>query len=45
VWAKGGDYDVDALPESSVVRGWGGQAVGLPYLDGHSTTQILGVTT
>lgn len=45
VWAKGGDYDVDALPESAVVRGWGGQTVSLPYLDGHGTTQILGATT
>lgn len=42
VWAKGGDYDVADLPESAVVRGWGGQTVSLPYLDGHGTTQILG---
>jgi D-beta-D-heptose 7-phosphate kinase / D-beta-D-heptose 1-phosphate adenosyltransferase len=41
VWAKGGDYDVDALPESALVRGWGGQTVSLPYLDGHGTSQIL----
>jgi D-beta-D-heptose 7-phosphate kinase / D-beta-D-heptose 1-phosphate adenosyltransferase len=41
VWAKGGDYDVDSLPESTEVRAWGGRVVSLPYLDGHGTTQIL----
>lgn len=41
VWAKGGDYDLDALPESAVVRRWGGRTVSLPYLDGHGTSAIL----
>jgi rfaE bifunctional protein nucleotidyltransferase chain/domain/rfaE bifunctional protein kinase chain/domain len=45
VWAKGGDHDVDTLPESAVARGWGGQVVSLPYLDGHGTTQILDAIT
>src|ERR1700749_3243217 len=26
VLVKGGDYDVDVLPESAIVRGWGGKA-------------------
>ncbi|HEY3534373.1 MAG TPA: PfkB family carbohydrate kinase [Pedococcus sp.] len=41
IWAKGGDHDVDALPESAVVRAWGGRAVSLPYLAGRGTTAIL----
>ena len=44
VWAKGGDYEPAALPEAAVVAEWGGRVVGLPYVDGHSTTQILGHT-
>ncbi|MEU3200842.1 D-glycero-beta-D-manno-heptose 1-phosphate adenylyltransferase [Streptomyces sp. NPDC006996] len=40
VWVKGGDYSVQDLPEAGVLRGWGGQAVVLPYLDGRSTTLL-----
>jgi D-beta-D-heptose 7-phosphate kinase / D-beta-D-heptose 1-phosphate adenosyltransferase len=42
VWAKGGDYAGADLPEAAVLRRWGGQAVVLPYLDGHSTTALVG---
>ena len=41
VWAKGGDYAGADLPETAVLRRWGGQAVVLPYLDGHSTTALV----
>jgi D-beta-D-heptose 7-phosphate kinase / D-beta-D-heptose 1-phosphate adenosyltransferase len=41
VWAKGGDYAGADLPEAAVLRRWGGQAVVLPYLDGHSTTALV----
>jgi rfaE bifunctional protein nucleotidyltransferase chain/domain/rfaE bifunctional protein kinase chain/domain len=41
VWAKGGDYAGADLPEATVLRRWGGQAVVLPYLDGHSTTALV----
>ena len=41
VWAKGGDYAGADLPEADVLRRWGGQAVVLPYLDGHSTTALV----
>jgi len=41
VWAKGGDYAGADLPEDEVLRRWGGQAVVLPYLDGHSTTALV----
>ncbi|WP_228919364.1 PfkB family carbohydrate kinase [Streptomyces sp. DH20] len=40
VWVKGGDYSVQDLPEARALREWGGQAVVLPYLDGHSTTLL-----
>ncbi len=40
VWVKGGDYAVEDLPEARELRGWGGQAVVLPYLDGRSTTRL-----
>jgi rfaE bifunctional protein nucleotidyltransferase chain/domain/rfaE bifunctional protein kinase chain/domain len=41
VWAKGGDYAGQDLPESAVLEEWGGQAVVLPYLDGRSTTRLV----
>ncbi|KGH45811.1 D-beta-D-heptose 1-phosphate adenosyltransferase [Modestobacter caceresii] len=41
VWAKGGDYAGADLPEAAVLQRWGGQAVVLPYLDGHSTTALV----
>jgi rfaE bifunctional protein nucleotidyltransferase chain/domain len=41
VWAKGGDYAGADLPEAEVLRRWGGQAVVLPYLAGHSTTALV----
>jgi bifunctional ADP-heptose synthase (sugar kinase/adenylyltransferase) len=42
VWVKGGDYTLVDLPEAAVVREWGGQTVVLPYLDGRSTTALIG---
>jgi rfaE bifunctional protein nucleotidyltransferase chain/domain/rfaE bifunctional protein kinase chain/domain len=41
VWAKGGDYTLEALPEAELVASWGGQAVVLPYVEGFSTTRLL----
>jgi D-beta-D-heptose 7-phosphate kinase / D-beta-D-heptose 1-phosphate adenosyltransferase len=41
VFAKGGDYTVDSLPEAALVAGWGGQTVILPYVEGRSTTRML----
>jgi rfaE bifunctional protein nucleotidyltransferase chain/domain/rfaE bifunctional protein kinase chain/domain len=42
VWAKGGDYALADLPEAAVLSEWGGQTVVLPYLDGRSTTALIG---
>lgn len=41
VWAKGGDYRDAALPEEAALAAWGGRAVLLPYLEGHSTTRLI----
>jgi rfaE bifunctional protein nucleotidyltransferase chain/domain len=41
VFAKGGDYTADSLPEAAIVARWSGQTVILPYIEGRSTTRIL----
>ena len=41
VLVKGGDYDMDALPESALVRGWGGKALAIPFEHARSTTALL----
>ncbi|HET7329075.1 MAG TPA: PfkB family carbohydrate kinase [Nocardioidaceae bacterium] len=41
IWAKGGDYEAQDLPEAAVLEEWGGQAVVLPYLAGRSTTRLV----
>ncbi|MBT0570426.1 adenylyltransferase/cytidyltransferase family protein [Curvibacter sp. CHRR-16] len=38
---KGGDYDMDKLPETALVRSWGGDARALPFVPGYSTTALL----
>lgn len=40
IHTKGGDYDVEALPETPIVRGHGGRVVILPFTAGHSTTDL-----
>jgi rfaE bifunctional protein nucleotidyltransferase chain/domain len=41
LYVKGGDYDIDALAETALVRGWGGEARALPFLDGYSTSSLV----
>lgn len=42
IHAKGGDYKTpDALPETAVVRAYGGDVVILQLVDGKSTTKIV----
>jgi rfaE bifunctional protein nucleotidyltransferase chain/domain len=41
VWVKGGDYALGDLPERSVLEGWGGRAVTVPYVAGRSTTRMI----
>ncbi|MDP8962009.1 MAG: D-glycero-beta-D-manno-heptose 1-phosphate adenylyltransferase [Actinomycetota bacterium] len=42
IWAKGADYAVADLPEAKVLERWGGQVVVLPYLEGRSTSELVG---
>lgn len=41
ILVKGGDYDMDALPESALVRAWGGRALAIPFEFQRSTTALL----
>jgi D-glycero-beta-D-manno-heptose 1-phosphate adenylyltransferase len=41
VYVKGGDYDIEALPETPLVRSWGGCALALPFVQGFSTTGLV----
>ena len=38
---KGGDYDMDKLAETAVVKNYGGKALALPFVDGYSTTALV----
>ncbi len=39
--AKGGDYDVEKMPETPIVRSHGGEVVTLSFVVGHSTTELI----
>jgi D-glycero-beta-D-manno-heptose 1-phosphate adenylyltransferase len=41
VIVKGGDYDMDKLAESALVRSWGGRAIAIPFEHDRSTTALL----
>jgi D-glycero-beta-D-manno-heptose 1-phosphate adenylyltransferase len=41
VYVKGGDYDMNSLRETALLRQWGGQAVAIPFVDGYSTTRLV----
>ncbi|OII34806.1 D-beta-D-heptose 1-phosphate adenosyltransferase [Curtobacterium sp. MMLR14_010] len=40
VWAKGGDYTADELPEAVTLAEWGGRVVTVPFHPGRSTTRL-----
>jgi rfaE bifunctional protein nucleotidyltransferase chain/domain/rfaE bifunctional protein kinase chain/domain len=42
IWVKGGDYAISDLPEAETLAEWGGQAVLVPYVNGHSTSALIG---
>ena len=42
IYVKGGDYDMEELEETKVVKAWGGHSLALPFLKGFSTTSTLG---
>ena len=41
VYVKGGDYDIESLAETALVRSWGGEARALPFVDGYSTSALV----
>ena len=41
ILVKGGDYDMDTLAETAVVRSYGGQALAIPFVDGYSTSELV----
>ncbi len=41
ILVKGGDYDMDKLPETALVKSWGGHAQALPFVQGYSTTKLV----
>ena len=41
LYVKGGDYDIEALAETALVRSWGGRAVTIPFVTGYSTTSLV----
>ncbi|MGN6456674.1 MAG: adenylyltransferase/cytidyltransferase family protein [Achromobacter mucicolens] len=38
---KGGDYDMETLPETALVKTWGGRAVAIPFEFQRSTTALV----
>lgn len=41
ILVKGGDYDMQSLPETRLVQAWGGKALALPFVHGYSTTALV----
>lgn len=41
VYAKGGDYDMDAIPEGRAVKAYGGRAVAIAFEHDRSTSKLL----
>jgi rfaE bifunctional protein nucleotidyltransferase chain/domain len=41
VYVKGGDYDMEVLAETRLVRSWGGRSLAIPFVDGYSTTALV----
>jgi len=41
VYVKGGDYDMNRIPEAQLARTWGAQVVAIPFEYQRSTTALL----
>ncbi|MEY4345586.1 MAG: hypothetical protein RL032_1418 [Pseudomonadota bacterium] len=41
ILVKGGDYDMEKLPETALVKTWGGVALALPFVQGYSTSKLV----
>lgn len=42
IYVKGGDYEIDTLAETKLVKTWGGKAIAIPFIYERSTTTLLG---
>jgi rfaE bifunctional protein nucleotidyltransferase chain/domain len=42
IYVKGGDYEIETLAETCMVKSWGGKAIAIPFLYERSTTSLLG---
>ena len=42
IYVKGGDYEIDTMAETKLVKTWGGKAIAIPFLYERSTTTLLG---
>ena len=42
IYVKGGDYEIDTLAETHLVKTWGGKASAIPFIYERSTTSLLG---
>ena len=42
IYVKGGDYEIDTLDETKLVKTWGGKAIAIPFVYQRSTTTLLG---
>ncbi len=42
IYVKGGDYEIDTLDETRLIKTWGGKAIAIPFLYERSTTTLLG---
>lgn len=41
VYVKGGDYDMETLEETRLVRSWGGRSLAIPFIEGYSTSALV----
>jgi D-glycero-beta-D-manno-heptose 1-phosphate adenylyltransferase len=41
LYVKGGDYNIETLAETALVRSWGGDARAIAFIDGYSTTGLV----
>jgi rfaE bifunctional protein nucleotidyltransferase chain/domain len=41
ILVKGGDYQMEVLPETALMHSWGGKALALPFVSGYSTTGLV----
>ncbi len=41
IYVKGGDYQIETLPETALVKTWGGQAFAIPFIYERSTSALL----